>query len=249
MGIARRTLDFALGPLGFELARKGRHDWSDTRNFIPLDETLAGAKANGLSVCDYIDTVLSKTPGATQQVIDELNRLGVLKAPVDRFLEIGPGAGRYLGKIIALCSPQHVEVYETARPWADYLAHEYKLEAQPTDGRTLAKTLDSSCDLVTAFKVFPSVPFSTTIRYWAEMLRVTRPGGFIVFDVMSEDCLPVEAVRKWIAADVENGAFPAAMPKSVVRSYFDAAHCRLIGDFISPMGVGATQTFAFNKVQ
>ena len=132
------------------------------------------------------------------------------------------------------------------------LAREYKLVSQPTDGRSLGSTPDGSCDLVQAFKVFSSVPFRATIRYWPEMVRVTRPGGFIVFDVMTEDCLPLETVEKWISFvkdNEDNGAFPAAFPKSAMLNYFSSAGCRLVGDFLGPMGVGATQTFVFQKVE
>jgi hypothetical protein len=246
-GLAKTVINHVLAPLGAELVRKKGHDWSDTRNFIPLEETLAGARARGMSVGDYVDEVLNKIPGATQSTIDHLVQLGVFAGKVDCLLEIGPGTGRYLEKELAICSPQRVEIYETARPWAEYLVREYKVQWQPTDGQALSATPDSSCDIVQAFKVFSSISFMPTIRNWAEMVRVARPGGFIVFDIMTENCLAPDVIRKWIASGVDNGAYPACMPGTATLAFFADMGCSLVGSFQVPMGVGTTQTFVFKK--
>jgi hypothetical protein len=138
--LAKGAANWVISPLGVEVVRKDRHDWSDTRNFIPLEDTLAGARSAGLSVGDYIDTVLNNIPGGTQFTIDEMKRLGVFGGKVDTVLEVGPGSGRYLEKTIALCAPRRYEIYETSEPWAAFLARDYGVVWQPTDGGSFAST-------------------------------------------------------------------------------------------------------------
>ncbi|MBI1361460.1 MAG: methyltransferase domain-containing protein [Alphaproteobacteria bacterium] len=240
------AINKVVGPLGIRVVRN-RHDWSDTQNFIPLKGTLAAAQKASLSVGDYIDTVMNNIPGATRFMIDSLHKLGVFDDAVASALEIGPGSGRYLEKIVEACRPARYEIYETAKPWANYLVSRHNVILQPTDGSSLAPTADASCDLVMAFKVFSSIPFMPTIRYWLEMQRVTRPGGRIVFDVMTEDCLPPGAIATWAASGINNGAYPAVMPRRPMLALFDTAGFALVGSFRAPMGVGQTETFVFRK--
>jgi hypothetical protein len=245
--LAKEAMNWVIGPLGVEVVRKDRHDWSDTRNFIPIEETLAGARRAGLSVGDYIDTVLNNIPGATQFTIDAMARLGVFAGPVETALEIGPGSGRYLEKTIAACSPGRYEIYETSQPWASFLVRDYRVIQQPTDGRGLASTPDASCDLVHAHKVFSSIPFLPTVMYWGEMARVARGGAHIVFDIMTEACLDTATLGKWAASGIDNGAYPAAMPRTVAIDVLAESGCALLGSFLVPMGEGHTETFVFRK--
>jgi hypothetical protein len=67
---------------------------------------------------------------------------------------------------------------------------------QPTDGMRMASTAGASVDLARAHKVFSTIPFIATCLYWIELLRVTKPGGFIVFDCMTEGCVTSE-LRRW----------------------------------------------------
>jgi hypothetical protein len=246
--LAKGAVNWVIGPLGMEVVRKDQHDWSDTRNFIPIGDTLAGAKRAGLSVGDYIDTVLNNIPGATQSTVDEMEKLGVFAAPVKTVLEIGPGSGRYLEKTVAVCSPGRYEIYETSQPWASFLVGEYGVIEQPTDGSALASTPDASCDLVHAHKVFSSIPFMPSVKYWGEMVRVARGGAHIVFDIMTEACLDPGTLRKWAASGIDNGAYPAAMPRKAATDFFTASGCTLVGSFLVPMGHGHTETFVFRKV-
>jgi hypothetical protein len=245
---AKGLVDIATAPLGLEVRRRNRHGWSDTRNFIPFHETVEAAKRTNLSVGDYIDGVMNKTPGATQAGIDGMRELGVFEGPVHTVVEIGPGSGRYLEKTIAACQPQRYEIYETAEYWASYVASKYPVVVQPTDGRSLAATPDGSADLVHAHKVFSSIPSLPTWIYWTEMSRVCARGGHVVFDILTEACLGSDMLEKWVGSGVENGAYPAVMPRVLALDYFSSAGFDTVGAFLVPMGTDCTtEVFVFRK--
>ena len=70
--------------------------------FISFNETLAAAKAAGVSVGEYIErkhSTGSRSP--LDQTMDGLAALGIFNGPIERVCEIGPGSGRYLEKTIA----------------------------------------------------------------------------------------------------------------------------------------------------
>ncbi len=246
--LARSTVNRAMAKVGVQVVRAdSQHDWNDTRTFIPLETTLRKAKEAGLSVGDYIDAVMNKIPGATQQTIDEMARLGVFAKPLRRVLEIGPGSGRYLEKTIAACHPEAYEIYETAAPWAKYVTENYPVVLQPTDGRSLAASANASVDLVQAHKVFSGIPFLPTCFYWTEMARVLRPGGYAAFDVITEDCLDGATLEKWLRSEIDNGAYPAVVPRAVVTTYFGGHGFDLVGTAMIPIGPGTTELFVFRK--
>ena len=128
-----------------------------------------------------------------------------------------------------------------------FLTREYRVIHQPTDGRGLSSTPDGSCDLVHAHKVFSGVPFLVTVTYWGEMVRVACCGAHIVFDIMTEACLDSGTLRKWVASGIDNGAYPAAMPRTIALEFFAERGCTLVGSFLVPMGKGHTETFVFRK--
>ncbi|GGN27169.1 methyltransferase domain-containing protein [Streptomyces fuscichromogenes] len=236
-----------LGRAGFDIVRS-TNNLGGVDDFIPFEATMRAARATGLSVGDYIDEVMNGTPGATQATVDELRARGVFAANPNTVLEIGPGSGRYLEKTLKECSPERYEIYETAAPWADYLVDTFGVVAQPTTGSSLAPTPDGSVDLVQAHKVFNTVTFLGASRYFFEMARVTRTGGRIVFDVMTENCLDPAAVRAWAT---EGGAghdsYPAAMPRRTCVDLFATLGCSLEAGFLAPMGVATTEVLVFAK--
>lgn len=220
---------------------------TDQEKYIPLETTLAAAKLAGMSVEDYIDDVMSGTPGATRHTLQAMAQLGVFDSPIRAVAEIGPGSGRYLAHTIAACTPDRYEIYETAAPWAKYLVATYGVIWQPTDGTSLAATADESVDLVQAHKVFNSINFTPTCRYWSEMARVLRPGGYCVFDIMSDACLTPDMIQGWNDARLNFGSYPAAMPRAAAVDYFSARHITLIGSFFGPLGPGITEVLVFRK--
>ncbi|MFI6013318.1 methyltransferase domain-containing protein [Streptomyces sp. NPDC051243] len=236
-----------LGRAGFDIVRS-TNNLGGVDDFLPFEATMRAARAAGLSVGDYIDEVMNGTPGATQFTIDELGALGVFAAEPDRVLEIGPGSGRYLEKTLKECSPERYEVYETAASWADYLVDTFGVVARPTAGSSLAPTADGSIDLVQAHKVFNTVTFLCASRYFFEMARVTRPGGRIVFDVMTEACLDPAAVRAWATqGGAGHDSYPAAIPRRTCVDLFATLGCNLEASFLAPMGVASTEVLVFAK--
>jgi hypothetical protein len=93
-----------LNEFGFKIVSVNLHDQNNQENFIPIEQTLREASRAGLSVGDYIDSVMNNTPGATQLTIDGMHRLGVFDQKIDTICEIGPGSGRYLEKIIKIAA-------------------------------------------------------------------------------------------------------------------------------------------------
>ncbi|MFJ9037323.1 methyltransferase domain-containing protein [Streptomyces sp. NPDC102406] len=236
-----------VGRTGFDIVRS-----TDQRggvdDFIPFEATMRAARAAGLPVGDYIDEVMNGTPGATRATIGELSALGVFALGPSSVLEIGPGSGRYLEKTLKECAPERYEIYETAAPWATYLVDTFGVLARPTAGSSLAPTPDNSVDLVQAHKVFNTLTFLGTTRYFFEMARVTRPGGRIVFDVMTETCLDPATMRAWATrGGAGHDSYPAAMPRATCVDLFTALGCRLEASFLAPMGVASTEVLVFEK--
>ncbi|MGI5458655.1 methyltransferase domain-containing protein [Streptomyces sp. CA-249302] len=247
MSVLKSGVKRLLGRTGFDIVRS-TNSRGGVDDFIPFEATMRAARAADLPVGDYVDEVMNGTPGATQSTINELSALDVFAADPGTVLEIGPGTGRYLEKTLKECSPDRYEIYETAKPWADYLVDTFGVVAQPTAGSSLAPTPDDSVDLVQAHKVFNTVTFLCASRYFFEMARVTRPGGRIVFDVMTETCLDPATVSAWATkGGTGHDSYPTAMPRQTCVDLFATLDCSLEAGFLAPMGVASTEVLVFRK--
>ena len=238
-------MNLPLSVLNLELVRHG-HDWSDTTQFIPFEQTAVAAQKAGISIGDYIDTTYN-VPGATQATIDQMKALGVFAGKVDAVCEIGPGSGRYTEKTIATCHPIHYEIYETAKPWEKYVAAKYKVVPRLCDGHSLSQTPSASLDLLHAHKVFVCTPFVVTYTYFLEIARVVRPGGKVAFDVMTEECVGDSELRAWLDSGVQLGSYPNLLPKQHVIQFFTKRDFAFDGSFFVPMKPGKTECLVFTR--
>jgi len=238
---ARTRLNALLGHAGFQVVRPGEKN--HIKSYQPFQQTLASARKAGLSVGDYIDSKF-QVPGATQETIDRLAELGVFDKKMQTVCEIGPGSGRYLEKVQRLCAPQSYEIYEPEKEWSDWLARTYAVTAHESDGRRLAHTSNDSVDLVHAHKVFVCLLFVVACGYFGEMIRIARPGGQIVFDLVSENCMPDMTLEKWIASQID---YPCMLPRNFVIDYFARRGCRLCASFFAPMVPGQSEYLVFAK--
>jgi len=236
-----------LAPIGITITRTDGHDWSDVANFIPFERTMESARTAGMSVGDYVDSVMNGMPGSSQSTISKMASVGVFSEPMHTIVEIGPGTGRYLEKTLKVARPVRYEIYETAGPWATYLVKEYKAVLQPTDGYSMSATPDRSADMVQAHKVFSTVPFIVTCCYWHEMARVIRPGGWAIFDVITEHCLGGDTMQDWAKSGINNGSYPAVMPRAVAVNFFASKGFSLVDSFIVPLPPGATELLVFRR--
>ncbi|WP_210264933.1 methyltransferase domain-containing protein [Bradyrhizobium archetypum] len=101
-----------------------------------------------------------------------------------------------------------------------YLTKKYPVLSQPTDGTSLQATPTSSIDLLQAHKVLSTVTFVTTAGYWCEMDRVLKPGGYIVFDAMTERCLSPATIEAWARRGIPSrSSYPAAMPSETITIF------------------------------
>ncbi len=237
----------SLAPVGVKITGIDHHDWSDVGNFIPFERTMDAARVAGMSVADYVDSVMNGVPGSSQNTVDKMASLGVFSKPMQTVVEIGPGTGRYLEKVLKVDRPARYEIYETAGPWSTYLVKEYDVVLQPTDGYSLASTADLSVSMVHAHKVFSTVPFMVTCCYWLEMARVIRPGGWAVFDVVTERCFAGDAVQSWAKSGIRHGSYPALTPREVAVNFFTGQGFTLAGSFIVPMLPGTTELMVFKR--
>jgi Methyltransferase domain len=238
----------SLAPIGIAITRAHDHDWNDVANFIPFKQTVEKARMAGMSIGDYVETVMNGVPGMSQNTIDNMASLGVFSKPMGTVVEIGPGTGSYLEKTLKAARPSRYEIYETAGPWSAYLVKKYNLTLQSTDGYALTNTADCSADMVQAHKVFCTVPFMVTCCYWHEMCRVIRPGGWAVFDVLTERCLAGDPLQIWADSGIRNGSYPAVMPREVAVSFFTGKGFTLAGSSIVPLPPGTTELLVFIRV-
>ena len=241
----RIAVNSVLGKAGLEF-RGLNSAYTDYRDYIPFQETIEESTAAGMTVGDYID-MRHNVPGSTQDTIDRMAALGVFDGDVQRVCEIGPGSGRYLLKTLDHCQPASYEIYETSDDWANWLSAEYEVTVQPCDGTSLAATESASVDLVHAHKVMPGQPTLVICRYYHEMARVVRPGGHIVFDIVTEDCLTDAQIDIWLESGIGYQHYPSLVPKQFTIGFFQRRGISFVGSFRVPMLPGETECMVFKK--
>ena len=232
-------------PLGIEIHRVNNNRKNPyALGYIPAKETIHTASKDKLSVGDYLEKIWNEQ-GNRQKIIEDLKQFGIFNQTIKNVCEIGTGAGLYVEKIIDLCHPVRYESYETDGDWAKWLTEKYKLISHPTDGKSLSFTPTSSIDLVLSHGVFVYLPFLVTYRYFQEIVRVTNNSGYVVFDILSENCFDEETVQFWLES---NQIFPSFLSENYVIDYFTKHDFVFIGEFFNPKyNVGKSQYLIFKK--
>jgi SAM-dependent methyltransferase len=234
----RAAVNRCLRPVGYQLVRNGCYGG----RYIDAKATVQAAKARGQSVCEYVEELWDQQ-GATARVVQEMSKVGCL-APGERVLEIGAGTGRYLELVLRKISPEQYEIYETADDWASWLANTYGpyVVRQPADGRTLRYAPSHSCGWVHAHGVFVYLSLLHAFEYFAEMIRVCKPQGSIVFDFYPAEAFDEAMILRWLQYD---DRYPVVLPAAHVRSFFVNRGCCLIHEFDNPHGHGRSHYFVF----
>ena len=237
-----RGLNTLLAPARLQLVRTpiptvGGRPMSD-------EDVIREARRLGLSVGDYLEQLFGRT-GRAAGIIARMRDLGAIPDDLQSVCEIGAGSGMYVERVLKLATPTLYEVYEIEANRARFLAAEYPIVVQPTDGETLRSTESGSMQLVHSHGVFVALAFLTSVSYFREIQRVTAPGGYAVFDILCEDCLDGPTVDDWLASNLR---YPSMLAKSYVVDLFERQGFRLVDDFREPLLVlGDARYLVFQK--
>jgi SAM-dependent methyltransferase len=209
--------------------------------FISATETIAAAKAAGLSVSDYVNR---DQPRSGTALLDKLCELKLIGPETKSVVEIGGGTGSCLEALLKRCRPTLYQVYEIDAEWSAWLAKTYPIEACPADGRSLKSTSSRSCDFIHSHGVFVYLPFLVSYCYFKEIARVAAPGCVVTFNVFSEECLDAETAEKWLASGYEHVCL---LSSAYVKNFFEANGFRFVNSFISPYGPGKSEYLVFRR--
>jgi SAM-dependent methyltransferase/CDP-glycerol glycerophosphotransferase (TagB/SpsB family) len=236
-----------LNRYGYTLAK------TDLGGFIDAPSTVAAARAKGMSVCDYRESLEDdpRKRGRRGRIIRRLADAGIFQG-VSAACEIGAGTGMYLEKVIELARPKSYEVYEINPGWVQFLESEYgsrqgtKLVCHPADGATLRFTPANSIDLVQAHGVFVYVPLMQSLRYLKECARVCRPGGHVVFDCYLDTTFSSLTVAEaWLGSPWH---FPVIVPKKLLEEFAAANSFTCVDAFSEIHGAGIVDYFVWRKI-
>ena len=224
-----RTINRLLAPAGIKIVRVT----SPTIGGQPIsdEQAIAEAQRRGISAGLYLEELFGKI-GRAQKIIDRMKTVGALSEDLSVVCEIGPGSGLYIEKVLGIASPDRYEIYEIARNRAKFLAREHPVISQPTDGCTLTHTPSATVQLVHAHGVFVALQFLTSYSYFKEIVRVTAPEGYAVFDIISEDCLDEDTVDLWLNSNLR---YPSFLSKKYVIDFFNQHGFHLVDDFKLPL--------------
>jgi SAM-dependent methyltransferase len=202
--------------------------------YIDYQQTAAAAAAAGLSIPAHVAHMWGEE-GLIEWIVDRIARVVPLER-CRRILEIGAGTGRTLDLVMARARPESYEIYEPDRDWCAHLVRTYGVIDREADGVSLTPTPDASCDLVQAHGVFVYLPLGTAFRYFEEMIRVVRPGGWIVFDIFADDQVTLDMVKEWKRS---GQGFHVLLPRRALVELFAEGGCPLADHFDQDDGTRA----------
>ncbi len=77
------------------------------------------------------------------------------------------------------------------------------------------------------------------------MIRVIKPGGIIIFDCFTEECMTTDILEKWLKSQHN---FPIVLPNDYIINYFIKNNFRLLGNFFNSYGQGKSKYFVFKRI-
>jgi SAM-dependent methyltransferase len=238
LGMVERVVNGALEPLGVKLTRRAGPRTIGGRRMTD-DDVIALARRRGTSHGALLEEMFGRE-GRADEIIRRMRESGALSDATRTVCEIGPGSGLYIGPVLRHAPVTRYEIYEIEPRRADYLASEFTVVKQPTDGERLAATADRSIDLVHSHGVFVTLDFLTSCSYFREITRVIAPGGHVVLDAMTEDCLDDLAIESWLASGLR---YPSLLARAYVLDFFTTRGFTLVDEFHMPLLVHGTSRY------
>ncbi len=222
-----------------------------TYGYIDAEETIKGAKSQGITVNEYVERMWSSAgftdanKGHADTVIRELSEAGALQLSSE-VCEIGPGTGRYLERVLSQVKPSRYHIYETDKQWAKYLERQYAPTVinHPANGTDLSYTATNSCGVVCAFGLFVYLTVLHSFNYFEEIIRVCEPDGHIFFDCLTAESWDLPVLQKWIDC---KQTYPVVLPEKLIADFFAERGCKQIHTFIAPHGCNISKYMVFKR--
>ena len=236
--VLERAINGVLEPFGVKLVRRGGPPTIGGR---ALSDTavIKQARERGVSPGELLEEMFGK-PGRAAEIVGRMTACGALSDRVRRVCEIGAGSGLYVERTLQVTPVSRYEIYEIAPVRAAFLASTFPVVIQPADGETLRATPDRTIDLLQAHGVFVTLDFLTSCSYFREIDRVVAPGGHVVFDIMSEECLDDDALDSWVKTRLR---YPSLLPKDYVVRFFEARGYTVVDEFNAPLLVHGSSRY------
>ncbi|MGI8897392.1 MAG: methyltransferase domain-containing protein [Pyrinomonadaceae bacterium] len=244
LSLLERTVNGILEPLGVRVVRRGPPPTIGGRR-LSDEAVIAQARRQGISAGEFIENLFGKK-GRAEAIIQRMRDKGALSKKVSTVCEIGPGSGLYIKHVMDHAPVKRYEIYEIVPSRSEHLAREFSVVMQPTDGETLRATSSRSMDLVQAHGVFVTLDFLTSCSYFREMARVTAPGGYLVFDIISEDCLDDAGVDSWLNTPLR---YPSLHSRDYVIRFFSKRGFSVVDEFVTPLLVHGSSRYLILRWQ
>jgi SAM-dependent methyltransferase len=217
--------------------------------YLPAHDIVKKARRNNLSLCVYLEENNIGGVGKRRDLIIKALQQ-YLPSSLTNVLEIGPGTGMYLEKILEFYSPTTYEVYETSLEWVRYLNQVYSgrtvLKCHNADGSSLKGTPSESIDAVFCNSVFVYLPLITTFGYLEEMARVAKPGGWIIFDCFITHNFGVDIIKQW-QRNPHHWTFPVVISEDLIKELVSEYGLICVGRFDTPYHASLSTYFVLRK--
>lgn len=238
------VVNFVLNGLGYSIHCTGE-------GYIDPSTTIRSAQKENLSLCEYLESRETdpRKKGRRDRIIKKMEENFHLENRAN-ILEIGPGTGMYLEKIIDRGKPKRYEIYETNPGWVKFLREKFSknqicdVVVQHADGETLQQTSAETFDLVHAHGVFVYIPILSTFSYIREAARVLKPGGYLVFDCYLDTHFKIAEVQSWLSS---RWRFPVIFPETLLMEFINQQGLKLQSEFSEVHAASRVNYLIFKK--
>jgi hypothetical protein len=104
---------------------------------------------------------------------------------------------------------------------------------------------DKTCGICVSHQVLVCLSLLNCYCYFYELIRVCREGGFIAFDIYSDEEWNQQVIDSWLPL-VKNSD-PTVLSEKRIIELFSSHGCQLIGKFNAQTGFDFTTYLVFKK--
>jgi hypothetical protein len=200
------------------------------------------------NVKDYLFVTMLKSSGTKKVILKKSLMKWLLMAASSKntciLLKLAPGLGDILKKFLAGVTSLNTKAMRPQKIGPNGCNPSIQLSHMMLMGVSLKETPSKSVDLTHAHGVFVYLPFLVSYQYFKEIIRITKIGGSVCFDIISEDCLDEPTVEKWLKSGQN---YPCFISTEYVVSLFEQYGFGLSGTFINRYGEGLSNYIVFKR--